>query len=319
MAEVSDEVLGQLVAMGIIDEQMKIAPNAILPAVLRNPVNIQAQLLDMRLMCRRPLKDSSVERQMLSYLINRHGGHGDTSEGFWIKRFIAHFVEPFNDRKRTFNCSNNEAVTLASRLATITEEDVVRTYENDIYEDLSFPAAFHGSGVARLRERFRTKIVRDTPWIESPESRRSRVEDWETNEREKQYINQVREWLRLWNSLPNETWQELARVCLSEWTRMCTGWPDITFVNASGVLTLIEVKSTDKLHASQVYVLQKLKAVLGRERLALAWVNRNDLTRDQFYYERHIKDCNTWLSLDVEARGGHVFELPEWFSLRVAH
>ncbi len=293
---VSSTTLKKLIRFGLLDEDLNITPNAIMPAVLRKTLQVQCMMLGVRLIYRRPTKkDAKVEEQISRYLVNHYGGFADRWEGSPIKNMFGAFIEGFDAGKRKTQLPDEELKERCSQISTIDDIDIVYWWERFNYQDgpPSFNIDFQGelSDVSKpsLRARYRASKSKPPLWVESDEDKEERLRYWKNGT--KFYVTEVMEQLALWHSLTPETWSRLAWTALSDWKNMRSGWPDITHVDRHGQLRLLEIKTSDKLHASQIYVLQKLLNLLGEDRIAIIAVGTGYGTD---VYRDHLKETDKW-------------------------
>ncbi len=310
------ETIEELVELGILDHDLQITPRAVIPSIVGNAVNLQCDKLNIRLICRRPSSGRlRVEEQVSRYLRNNFKALVENDEGFWIKQILSYGIPDFDNRSKEYRRTNVEIKAGCSAFAELSAGDIIKKHEESLFCDLVFPELVEGINQHALRKRFERGVLAPVRYIEAESERHKRLSWCTSKEAKKSYVRSVSRIITLWQALTREEWYRLASVSLHDWKHMCVGWPDITVVTTSG-LTLLEVKSKDCLRATQIHVIQRLKSVLGRERLGVVWVAQNSLTRDQVYYSKHIEDTRKWFSSSLSGRKKYRFSFPPWFKMR---
>ena len=74
--------------------------------------------------------------------------------------------------------------------------------------------------------------------------------------------------LSLYNALGAKTLHELVRLIQVDPYRFRKGWPDLTLIR-DGVVAFAEVKTSDRLHESQIETISYVSSVLGKSRFAV--------------------------------------------------
>lgn len=297
MTEESDRVdftatdLALMKALGIIDAQGRLTPEAYVGYVTRLRVNEQAQALGLPLIVLPPpSKKSSPEKKVADFFSKDKTLYvdGGFEESYMLRSFITSIAVGFNARKRKHKLSNSEIQAIADEVSALSEEEVIRRLEeNNVVFQPHFGWAYSirmpdaapdvPYDAEKLVRRFRDSICYqlEAPSINDLEGNKQRCTQYiRSKTRAKQYADLMLSYLWLWRSLSPLKWADLVRVSLENWDKMATGWPDINIVSPDYGLILVEAKGKDKLHTSQVYTLLKLREVLGPERIAIAWTNR---------------------------------------------
>lgn len=304
MAQLSDTKVKKLIKLGILDEDLNITPNAIMPAVLRQSLSKQCEMLGIRLIQRRPTgKKSGVEEMMATYLVNRYGGFADASgpghgsESYWVKNMLGALVEGFDASKKRVELTDEELKEKCNKINKIDDTRIVYWYEQYMYEDIEFYGEITDINKATLRARYKSSKSKEPLWVETKKDTEERLDSWKR--RINNYIYNVLEMLDLWHSLPPDIWSNLAWTVISDWKNMYSGWPDVAHVDKYGQLRLFEIKKHgDRLHTHQIYVLQKLLNVLGEDRIGVIEVGGGHC---DIMYKPHFKETDERLSKIIDA------------------
>jgi len=310
MPLISDETANLLTELGVLNENMEITPEAYVGAISRKPVDEQARMLGLPVIIR-PFtkKGGSPEKQFIKYFQSRvkeniDGGESWSTEGYLIKSLLSFIIPEFDYRSRTHNYSNKEIAEQVFRITELNSIDIVEKCELFLGESrdgvaLDFSSE-HSKDVEINKTFLRNRFKNSRPYIASgqifDESDEERFSKAKIKERENNYINFLLGYLELWHSLSRDEWKDLAETTLQNWRKMFSGWPDLIFFSKENGLTLIEIKGSDKIHASQVYTLLKLKEVLGSNRIAIGWLNSGKINFSGKYYSAHMKEAIEWLN-----------------------
>lgn len=299
MIPLKDKTITKLIKLGILDVDLNITPNAIMPNVLRLPLREQCEMLGIRLIYRRPTsKKADVEKQMCTYLVNRYGGFADASvsgECYWIKGMFSALVEGFDFKKKRIQLTDKELKKKCAKISSIYDALIVYWYEQHLYDNIEFCGEITDISKSTLDARYKASKSKEPLWEESIEAKKERLGWWKGHR--KSYIHNVMKMIALWHSLTPDTWSKLAWTVLSDWNNMYSGWPDINHVDKHGQLRLFEIKKHgDKLHTHQIYVLQKLLTVLGEDRIAVIEVGGGHW---DMFYKPHFQETDKWLSKKI--------------------
>lgn len=278
-------------ALGVLDGQNHVTPEAYIGFVTRRPVNEQAQALGIPLVLLPPPRgEESPESTVSKFFSKEKGLHvdGGYEESYLLRSFITSVAVGFNAKKKKHSLSHEKVAAIAKTVSTLTEEQVIRLLEeNNVVFQPHFGFAYSIQMPERADESPYTmeKLIErffkaacyqlEEPAINDLEENEARCNEFlRSKEGAKHYAKLMLTYLWVWRSLSSFEWSSLIKVVLENWDKMATGWPDINIVGPETGLILVEVKGKDKLHTSQVYTLLKLKEVLGPQRFAIAWVNR---------------------------------------------
>ena len=296
MIPLKDSTITQLIKFGILDKDLNITPNAVIPLILRKPLEKQCELLGIRFIYRRPTgKNAGVEDQMSTYLVNRYGGFADKSECYWLKRLFEALIEGFDASKKKKYLTDRELKEQCAKIDKINDARIVYWYEQCMYEDIEFHGEISEITKPTLRARYKASKSKEPLWVESKKDKEDRLSLW--RRRINNYIYNVTETLSLWHSLTPNIWSKLAWTAISDWENMRFGWPDVTHVDRRGQLRLIEIKSHgDKLHKHQIYVLQKLVNALGKDRICVVEVGTGHC---DVFYKPHVKETDEWFKKEI--------------------
>ena len=320
MPYITDETAATLRNLGVLDPDLKVTSEAYAGPVARSNVFGQARILKLPLICLRPQSGQSPERQVVRFCKSTTKASVDTGEGYWIKSFIGCLVPFFDYRKRKVSLDENNLTPYLEAIDDITESDIVRLIEiKEIKQSLGdnfwrvFPQEIsqtNNISATFLRERFmQTSINKPDHIITEEEWRKAKVEAF-SRRWKKYYVDSILGYLKLWRCLPRSTWITFIERVIGDWEKLYTGWPDVTVIDKNGFVTLIEVKGSDKVHASQVYTLLELRNILGRGSVCLAWVNRNTITIQNDLYLDHLRQAREFISSPPKKRKDP--HIPDW-------
>lgn len=320
--------LGLLQALGVVSSDGGVTPEAYIGYISRLRVNEQAQALGLPLIILpAPIKKSSPEKKVAAFFSKDKTLYVDAGfeESYLLRSFMGSMVLNFNVRKKKHDLFKPEIDSIASEVTALSEGDVIRRLEenNAVFQphfgwaySIRMPASalYAPYDLGKLISRFYSASCYqlDSPSINDlPGDERRCKEYLNSKKTAKQYAELMLKYLWLWRSLPPEKWSELIKVCLEDWDKMSTGWPDINILSPEHGLVLVEVKGKDKLHTSQIYTLLKLRDVLGPERVAVAWANRiaHDLP---IANSLHQESVWRWLKTAPELRVSSIAH-PEFF------
>lgn len=296
MIPLKDSTITQLIKLEILDKDLNITPNAVVPAVLHQPLSKQCEMLGVRLIHRRPTgKKVGVEEQMSTYLVNRYGGFADESECYWLKRLFGALIEGFDASKIKKYLTDRELKEQCAKINKINDTRIVYWYEQDMYSDVEFHGELYETTKLTLRARYNASKSKEPLWVESKKQKEDRLSSW--RRQIDNYVYNVTEIISLWHSLTPNIWSKLTWTAISDWVNMRFGWPDLMHVDRQGQLRLIEIKRHgDKLHKHQIYVLQKLLSVLGEDRLAVIEVGGGYYDN---WYRSHSKKMDEWFKKKI--------------------
>jgi len=305
---ISEETTNLLKTLGVLDAECRVTPEAYVGAIARKPVDVQANLLQLPIIIRPFRKNGgSPEKQFVTYFKSRvkakiDGGESYSGEGFLIKSFISFIVPEFDHRKQKYDYSKEEIAEQTRHILSLDDWDIIKRCEsfldpNDMkFEYPSRCASDTPIDKFCLSKRFKDAKPRITSLWLSEKSDKERISEAKNKNRENKYVRFNLEQLELWHSLSKEEWRMLAEVTLLNWSKMYAGWPDLIFYSKETGLALVEIKGTDKIHASQVYTLLKLKEVLGPKRLAIGWLNSGRINYSGVIYSAHMKEAVEWFN-----------------------
>lgn len=308
MPLISDETALQLIELGVLDSDLNITPNAYVGAISRKPVNEQGKLMGIPVLFRPFRKNGGdPETQAISFLKKRVYMFLEGGEGYVIKSFLSKIIPQFDYRKKTHNYTANEIEKQIEHIHKLTDYDIVKACEIKEYGfNIGFKFDDNGNQESEITEkflknRFKTaKVVYEYPV--SDEQIKEDLNYFKSKERESVYIKSLSTQLELWHSLRDFEWHALSKLILRNWDKIYTGWPDITLFSRKIGLTLLEIKGDDKIHASQIFTILKLKEVLGANRIAILWMNSAKTGYSGLGYSQHKTDIIEWFNTYWENR-----------------
>lgn len=317
-----------LKVLGVVNSDGGVTPEAYIGYIARLRVNEQAQALGLPLIILpAPISKSNPEKKVAAFFSKDKSLYVDAGfeESYLLKSFLGSIYPGFNLRKQKADLSISEIETVSSKVFDLSEGDVVKCLEenNPVFQphfgwayrikmpESALDAPYNNE---KLVSRFNSACCYqlESPSINDLPGNESRCKEYlGSNKRAKQYADLMLKYILLWRSLSPKKWSELVKVCLENWDKMSAGWPDINILSPEYGLIVIEVKGMDKLHASQIYTLLKLREVLGPERVAVAWANRiaNDLPFDNL---QHQDSVWKWVRTTPELRANNLAH-PEFF------
>lgn len=319
---ISRETLNRLQALGIIDEQNRITPEAYVGYISRLPVSRQAEALGLPLILLPPPKiEESPEAKVIKFFskdkeIYVDGGY---EESYLLKSFIGSITESFDSRRRKHSLTPAEIDSAAEKVAGLTESKVMRLLEknNVVFQQhfgfshgIKMPQRIEVGEIdfAYLKRRFNSascyKFL-DAALNDLAGDEKRCIEYLAAPSSSTQYAENMIRYIWLWRSLSPLEWRSLIKVVLANWEKMATGWPDLNLVSPTYGLILVEVKGKDKLHTSQIYTLLRLRDVLGPERVAIAWTNAvaSDIPFDNAQHQRSVWE---WVRAGNRRKDHHI-------------
>ncbi len=318
MPIISDRTAELLQNLGVLDSLLQITPEAYVGAIARKPVDKQAELLDIPVIIRPFRKNGgSPENQFITYFKSRvsmsiDGGESYSTEGFIIKHLLSFLIPEFDYRKKKHNYTDNETERQTEHLINLKDKDILQACENFldpndmefIYDSINDDEQIISTSF--LSDRFDTAKVKITSqWIDDrPDA--DRIALVKNKDRKNNYIRYNLEQIDLWNSLKPDEWLKLANIVLKNWEKMYAGWPDLTFFSKEHGIILIEIKGSDRIHASQVFTLLKLKEVLTEKRMAIGWLNSGKINFSGRFYTSHMNEVLEWFNSPWKERSRFV-------------
>lgn len=287
---------------------LQVTPEAYFGAIARKPVNKQAELLGIPVIIRPFRKNSgSPEKQFMTYFKSRvpmrvDGGESYNTEGSIIKQLLSLLIPEFDYRKRKHNYTDSEIERQIKHLSEMKDKDILQACENFLDpNDMKFKYKAINDPEQKITKSFLSKrfdsanVKITSQWIdERPDEERIFLA--KNKDRKDNYIRYNLEQIELWNSLSPDEWLSLSNIVLKNWEQMYAGWPDLTFFSKDLGLILVEIKARDRVHASQVFTLLKLKEILTEKRMAIGWLNSGKINFSGEVYSSHMDEVLKWFN-----------------------
>lgn len=320
MPTIKEETAELLIKLDVLDKQLRVTPEAFVGAIARKPVDKQAELLGLPVIIRPFRKNQdSPEKQFIKYFKNRvkmhvDGGESYSSEGYIIKSFLSFIIPEFDYRKKQHQYSDAEIIKQICHIPSLNDIDIVKSCESFLDHDIKFiykDEAIEEEGITKkyLSSRFRSADAKVISFHIDEISDQERINKAKSKEQENNYIRFLLEQLELWHSLSKQEWYALAEIVLCNWEKMYAGWPDLTFYSKDRGLILVEIKGSDKIHASQVFTILKLKEVLTEKRIAIGWLNSGKINFSGKVYTSHMNEVINWFNSPWKERKEFVQEI----------
>jgi hypothetical protein len=291
--KIKKEVVDELIKLGVLDSSYEIAPEAYASATLRKSVDEQANILGVNLIIKAKRgMGSDVESEFIKYFSNKVKANYQNDEGYSIKTLMMCIAPSFDPQKRKCNLTYAEIIEQSKLSHKINEWNLLNVMETYILFNWS------GADPTFPKNEESTTYIDKKTLVKRHKG--ITVEGKPINERTSDYVMLSMKWLSLWRSLTPFQWEDLLRVSMSNWSKMSTGWPDLSVFSEDLGLTLIEIKGTDKVHNNQVFTLLKLKEVLGQNAIAIGWVRELDIGRENL--KQYNEQLVSWLSKPVLLR-----------------
>lgn len=307
MPTITEDTAELLIELGVLDSHLCVTPEAFVGAVARKPVDKQAELLGLPVIIR-PLRKNkeSPEKQFIKYFKSRvkmhiDGGESFSSEGYIIKSFLSFIIPEFDYRTKLHKYSDTEILEQISHIPNLEDIDIIRSCESFLDHDIKLlykDTTPSQTGITKkyLSERFRNAGAKIISLHIDKRTDQERIHEAKSKDKENNYIRFVSKQLDLWHSLSKQEWYALAEIVLSNWKKMYAGWPDLTFFSKDRGLILVEIKGSDRIHASQVFTLLKLKEILTEKRMAIGWLNSGKINFSGPVYTSHMKEVIEWFN-----------------------